>query len=300
MGNENLRGAILMIVSMFLFALEDMFIKMLTADLPYAQVLALVGATGLAAFWVMLLLRGGRLWTRDLVRPVLVIRNLGEVIGAIGIVVALALSELSSTSAILQALPLMIVLGAALFLGEPVGWRRWSAIIIGFIGVLLVVRPGMAGFQPVSMMAFLAVVGLAIRDLATRRIPESVRSDQIAASAFLAILIGALVMWVVMRQPVVMLSWRHLALVGMCMAVGVAGYSLLVAATRAGEASALAPYRYARLVFALFLAFFVFGERPDMLTLIGAAFIVTSGSFTMWREALVRRRNLRAARPCAT
>ncbi|MCJ1899447.1 MULTISPECIES: DMT family transporter [Paracoccus] len=295
MVTENFRGAILMVLSMALFAFEDMFVKLMTMGLPYAQVLAMVGGMGFLAFWASLLRRRRRFWTRQLLHPLLLLRNLGEVVGAIGFTVALALSELSSTSAILQALPLFIVLGAALFLGEPVGWRRCSAIAVGFAGVLLIVRPGFAGFQPVSLMALLAVVALVVRDLATRRIPDSIPSDQIAGSAFLAIMLGGLAMWAVLGQPLARPGAVQLGQLAGCMVVGVGGYALLVAATRIGEASAIAPYRYSRLVFALILAFLVFDERPDLPTLLGAGLIVASGCYTMWREAALRRRRLREA-----
>ncbi len=294
MVSENFRGAILMVISMILFAIEDMFIKLLSQGLPYAQVLTMVGALGFLSFTVMLKLKGGRLWTTDLVRPIVVVRNIGEVIGSIGIVVALALTELSTTSAIMQALPLAIVLGAAL-MGEPVGWRRWSAIIVGFLGVLLVVRPGMEGFQPVSLFALLAVLGLAVRDLATRHVPSSIPSDQLAASAFAAITLAALALGFGLGQHFIMPTLHQWLIMACCMTVGVAGYALLVTATRVGEASALAPYRYARLVFALILAVIVFGEHPDWLTLIGATIIVGSGGYAMWREAQLRNRKLREA-----
>lgn len=294
MVSENFRGAILMVISMILFAIEDMFIKLLSEGLPYAEVLTIIGVLGFLSFATMLKFKGGRLWTRDLVRPIVVVRNIGEMIGSIGIVVALALTELSTTSAIMQALPLAIVMGAAL-MGEPVGWRRWSAIIAGFIGVLLVVRPGMAGFQPVSLFALLAVVGLAARDLATRHVPRQIHSDQLAASAFAAITFAAIVLGVVMGQRFVLPSAMQWLQFAGCMAVGVGGYALLVAATRVGEASALAPYRYARLVFALILAVIIFGERPDWLTLTGALIIVGSGGYAMWRETQLRNRKLRDA-----
>jgi drug/metabolite transporter (DMT)-like permease len=295
MTTENLRGAILMVVSMVLFAFEDMSIKLLSAELPYAQVLGMIGLLGFLCFGLMLKLQGGRMWTHDLLHPVVILRNLAEAGGSIGIVVALALTELSSTSAIMQALPLAIVLGAAAFLHEPVGWRRLSAISIGFLGVLLVIRPGLSGFQPVSLMALLAVMGLAARDIATRCVPAHVPSQQLAASAFLAILIASVLMGLVLGQSPVMPNPRQWLLLLLCITVGVGGYTLLVTSTRLGEASALAPYRYARLIFALILAFAIFGERPDALTLIGAAVIVGSGCYTMWREATLRRRQLRRA-----
>lgn len=295
MVTENFRGAILMVLSMVLFAFEDVFVKLLSTELPFTQVLALVGLLGALCFALLLKLKGGRFWTRDLVQPMALLRSLGEAAGSICFFMALALTDLSSTLAIQQALPLMILLGAALFLGEPVGWRRWSAMIVGFFGVLLVIRPGLDGFQPVSLMALLAVLGLAARDLATRRIPPHIHSDQLATSAFLAVLVSGSLMGLALGHDFAMPTPRQWLLFALCMAVGVGGYALLVAATRLGEASALAPYRYARLVFALILAFLVFDERPDGLTLIGAAIIVASGCYMMWREAVQRRRQLRAA-----
>lgn len=295
MVTENFRGAILMVVSMVLFAFEDMFIKLLADELPFAEVLGIIGLLGFLAFGTMLKLKGGRFLTRDLAAPLVVFRSLAEAIGSVGIVVALALTELSSTSAIMQALPLAIVLGAALFLDEPVGWRRVSAIVVGFVGVLLVIRPGMAGFQPVSLMAVVAVIGLAARDLATRRIPARIHSDQLAALAFLAILIASVLMGWVLGQEFVMPSARQSLLFLACMTVGVGGYALLVTATRLGEASALAPYRYVRLVFALVLAWLVFDEHPDALTRLGAGVIVASGCYMMWRETVLRRRPSKGA-----
>ncbi|WP_231964691.1 DMT family transporter [Paracoccus aminovorans] len=295
MVTENFRGAILMVLSMVLFAFEDVFIKLLSGEMPYTEVLAVVGLLGTLCFVLLLKLKGGRLWTRELVRPIVLLRSLGEAVGSVGFFMALALTDLSSTSAIQQALPLMILMGAALFLREPVGWRRWSAIIVGFLGVLLVIRPGLEGFRPVSLMALLAVLGLAARDLATRRIPPHIRSDQLAASAFFAVFVSGLLMAPVLGHEFVMPTARQWLIFGICMGFGVGGYALLVAATRLGEASALAPYRYTRLVFALILAFIVFDERPDALTLTGAAIIVGSGCYMMLREARLRRRMLREA-----
>ncbi|MTH64439.1 DMT family transporter [Paracoccus shanxieyensis] len=295
MGSENFRAALLMIASMVFFAFEDMFIKLLTAQMPYAQVLGLIGVIGGLSFWAVLRLRGGRLFTRDLCNPALVLRNLGEALGSVLFVSALALGELAPTAAIMQALPLVIVMGAALFLGEPVGWRRWSAIGAGFFGVLLVIRPGIDGFSATSLLALLAVLCFAARDIVTRRVPAHVHSLQLSASAFLGLALVSIPMALVLGQrPVLPDAWQWLQVAG-CLTVGVLGYGLLVSATRLGEASALAPYRYVRLVFALVLALIVFHERPDTLTLLGAAVIVASGAYAMWREALLRRRIRRAA-----
>lgn len=292
---ENLRASGLMVLSMALFALEDMFVKLLSSHLPVGQIVMILGGFGGLVFWALLIARGKRLFTRNLLRPAVIIRNAGEVIGTLGFVSALALTELSSASAILQALPLVIVLGAAVFLRESVGWRRWMAILAGFAGVLLIVKPGAAGFSPLSLLAVVGVIGLALRDLTTRGIPSTVPSNQLSASAFLALVPAGAVLMGLTETAFVPVSLMDVLRFMACVAFGVAGYALLVMATRVGEASVIAPFRYSRLVFALIIAVVVFGERPDAMTLVGSAIIVGSGSYAMWREAIRRRRAARAA-----
>ena len=118
---ENLRGSALMVLAMAGFALEDMFIKRLADDLPVGQILMLLGAGGAVIFGLAALSRGHALLSRDLLTWPVMLRNLGELIGTIGFVTAIALTPLSSASAILQATPLAVTLGAALFLREQVG-----------------------------------------------------------------------------------------------------------------------------------------------------------------------------------
>lgn len=132
----------------------------------------MIGLFGFAWFWALIRLRGERFWTRDPLHPAVALRNAAEAMASVGLVVALALAELSATAAIMLAVPLFITLGAATFLKEPVGWRRGSAIIIGFLGVLMVVRPGLDGFQPITLMAVICAIGLAARDPITRRNPS--------------------------------------------------------------------------------------------------------------------------------
>jgi drug/metabolite transporter (DMT)-like permease len=220
-----------------------------------------------------------------------VLRNIGEIIGAFGFVSALALGELATTSAILQVLPLTLVLGAALFLGEKVGWRRWLSVAIGFAGVLLILRPGTAAFHPSMLLAVMGVAGLTLRDLATRLIPKGVPSDQLSASAYGAMVPAGLVMAALGGGQAVVPDGVQWALLLGTLIFGVLGYTALVTASRVGEASAVAPFRYSRLAFALVVALVVFGERPDLPMLAGAVLIAGAGGYAMWREAGLRRRN---------
>lgn len=288
---DNVRGATLMVLAMFGFAIEDMLIKQMAAGLPVGQVVTIIGAGGAIIFGFIAKSYGDGLWSADTLHPALLIRNVCEIFGTLGFVAAIALTPISTASAILQATPLVVTLGAAMFLGETVGWRRWMAIMIGLFGVLLIIRPGMDAFDAKSLLAVLGVVGLAGRDLATRRIPKTISSRIVAFNAFvISIFTGMILLafgvtgssW---TTPDTIDSFRLVAAIF----VGVVAYYAIVAATRIGDMSIIAPFRYSRLVFALIIGVLAFGESPDTLTLVGAGIIVASGIYTLLREARLSR-----------
>lgn len=281
---ENLRGAALMVLAMLGFAIEDMFIKLLSARLPTWQILAVLGVGAGGFFAVLLRARGETLFPRAALSRLVVLRNLGELVGTLCFVTALALIPLAQASAILQALPLSVTLGAALFLGESVGWRRWAAIGVGFVGVLLVIQPGLAGFDANALFAVAAVAGLTLRDLATRRIPQAMSSFQLSFLAFLTLIPAAGLLALTTGGAGVTPLPRDWLLLAGTVAMGILAYSCIVGAMRQGEISFVTPFRYSRILFALVLGAAVFAERPDALMLTGAVLIVGSGLFTLWRE----------------
>ncbi len=281
---DNLRGAALMTLAMLGFAIEDMFVKLLAGALPTWQIIGALGLGGGLAFAAMTLLRGQPLWMRGYLSGPMLLRSLGELVGTIGFVSAIVLTPISSASAILQATPLAVTLGAALFLAEPVGWRRWSAILVGFVGVLLIIRPGMEAFDPLSLFAVMGVVGLAVRDLATRRVSPAISSFQVSFLAFLTLLPAAWFMSLFSPQATVLPSLHQWGLIAGAVLLGVAAYYAIVAAMRVGDVSFVTPFRYSRLIFALIVGVVVFGESPDLPMLIGSAIIVASGIYTVWRE----------------
>jgi drug/metabolite transporter (DMT)-like permease len=285
---DNLRGSVLMVLAMAGFALEDLFIKRLAGAMPVGQIVMVLGLGGAVIFAAICAGQGRRLFTRDLLaRPVL-LRNAGEMGGTMCFVTAIALTPLSEASAILQATPLAVTLGAALFLAEPVGWRRWSAILVGFAGVMMVVRPGAESFAPASLFAVGAVIGLALRDLATRAVPAAISSMQLSAYAFATLVPTGAILLALGEGPVVPggVQMRDL---GLALACAVAAYYAIVAAMRVGEVAVVTPFRYTRLVFALVIGVLVFAERPDGWTITGAAVIVVSGLYTLMREARLGR-----------
>ncbi|MEH6393170.1 MAG: DMT family transporter [Sulfitobacter sp.] len=287
---DNLRGALIMVLSMLGFAIEDMFIKLMGSDIPVGQIIFLLGVGGAVCYGGLMRFRGEPLLDRGVLTLPILLRATGEIIGTLGFVSAIVLTPISSASAILQATPLVVTLGAALFLGDPVGWRRWSAILVGMFGVLLVIRPGMESFQILSLLAVLGVLGLSLRDLATRRVPKSTSSFQLSFLAFLALVPASLAFMLGTGTAFVAMTGVQWVFMLSALTFGMVAYYGIVAAMRIGEISFVTPFRYSRLLFAMVVGITVFQERPDMLTYVGATIIVASGIYTVWRERKVKQR----------
>jgi len=285
---DNMRGSILMVAAMAGFAIEDMFIKAASKALPVGLILILFGLGGMIGFILLTLRRGEPLFHPALLSRPLILKAVFEVLGRLGYTLALALTPLSSASAILQATPLVVVAGAALVFGEKVGWRRWLAILVGFAGVMVILRPGASGFEAASLCAVLGTLGFAGRDLATRAAPKVLSNVQLGIYGFLALIPTGAVMLAfsggaVMPQAT---DWGYLA--GATL-FGVAAYYWLTSAMRIGDVSVVTPFRYTRLVFAIILGTLVFAERPDAATLIGSAIVIASGLYTLMRERRLAR-----------
>jgi drug/metabolite transporter (DMT)-like permease len=284
----NLRGILLMVAAMAGFAVEDALIKAAAATVPVGQILLLLGIGGTAVFGTLARLQGARLVTRVvLTRPVMV-RNATEMLGTMAFITAIAMSPLSTVSAILQATPLAVTLGAALFLGAEVGWRRWTAILVGFAGVLIIVRPGAAGVDTGAILAVFGVFMLAARDLATRATPASVPSTVIATYGFASVIPAGAILLAVSGGALVP-ETRALLLIAAALTIGVFAYYGIIAAMRLGEIAVVTPFRYSRLVFAVAIGMAFFGERPDLYTYLGAALIIGSGLYSLLRERRLAR-----------
>lgn len=281
---QTLRAILAMVGAMAAFALCDTCIKLATATLPPGQVLAVIGATAGALFALQTWRRGQPVWTRRFLHPVILLRNAAEVTGTIGFVVALSYVPLALATAVQQATPLAITLGAALVLGERVGPWRWGAVAAGFAGVLLIVRPGFAGFDVYALWALLPVVSLTVRDLTTRFLPPGTGTPLLAAWAFLSFVPTGLAMLPFGggTAPIGQTEALYLGGASLC---AMLGYTLITASLRAGDVSAVAPYRYTRMAFALLIATVFLGERPDIPMLAGLVLIVGAGLVVLWREA---------------
>ncbi len=273
-----------MTLAMAAFAVEDMFIKSATTRLAVGEVLMLFGLGGMICFMVLTRAAGQRIWHRAVISPLLLMKAGFEVVGRLGYTLGIALTPLSNASAILQATPLVVVAGAALFFRERVGPRRWAAIGLGFVGVLVILRPGMEGFVPAALWTVLGLLGFAGRDLTTRAAPKVLSNFQLGIYGFAALIPTGAIILAFSGAPALPES-RTLLLIGGAVLFGVSAYWALTAAMRIGEVSVVTPFRYTRLIFALIMGVLVFGERPDLATLAGAGLIIASGIYTLLRGA---------------
>jgi S-adenosylmethionine uptake transporter len=285
--SPNLQGALLMMASMAAFTFNDTLVKLTDGAVPLFQLLALRGI--LATLLIYALARGlGRLrW--DLSRRdwgLVAIRSGAEIGAAYFFLTALLNMPLANVTAILQVLPLTVTLGAALFFGETVGWRRWSAIAVGFCGMLLVIQPGTDGFTGWSLYALVAVGFVTLRDLSTRRMSPTVPPLTVTFFAALSVMLFSLV--VAVPQGWTPVSPRDSALIAGSAVFNLGGYVFSVLVMRVGEIAVVAPFRYTSLVWALLLGFVVFGDWPGPLVLLGAGLIAATGLFTLYRETRAR------------
>jgi drug/metabolite transporter (DMT)-like permease len=291
--SENVTGILLMLAAMALFAVEDLFLKWAASGLPLGQIILVSGALGAPVFMVMAWRKGQGIFVKDALHPAVIVRNTGEIIGTASFVAALAVVPLGTVAAVLQAMPLAVTMGAALIFGDKVGWRRWTAISVGFAGVILVIRPGAEAFQPEALLVLVTVAGMSLRDLAARRIPARVTTAQVSAWGLMAVTLLGAAMLAISGGARGTSGWETAILFG-AVVFGTAGYWAVTAATRTGEVAVVAPFRYSRLVFSMSLGVIFLAERPDALTLCGAALIVGSGLYAFARERARKRASLLA------
>ncbi|WP_284165900.1 DMT family transporter [Frigidibacter sp. SD6-1] len=287
--SDNLRGAALMCAAMVAFTVNDTFMKAATVDLPVLQAIAMRGVVT-SLFLLAIAWRAGAFatWPGRTDRFWLAMRTLGEVLGTLTFLFALKHMPIANLSAILQSLPLAVTLAAAVFLGTPVGWRRLTAILIGFAGVMMIIRPGTEAFDRWSLLGVVSVACVVLRDISTRKLSASVPSPLVALAA--AVSVGLSAGLALPFTGIVPVSAVQAAQVAGAAAFLIVGYLTVVMTMRVGDISVIAPFRYVSLVAAIGLGWAVFGQFPDRWTLAGSAIVVATGIYAFLRERrLVQR-----------
>jgi drug/metabolite transporter (DMT)-like permease len=286
--NTNLRAALFMALAMFGFTANDAIVKGFANDLNLGQIMLVRGVFATALIAALAWQRGALARPAFAFNSMVALRAACEVGSTLFFLAALAHMPIANISAVLQSLPLAVTMGAALFFGEPVRWRRWLAIIVGFAGVVVIVRPGLEGFNVYSVSALGCVAFAAARDLMTRQIPEAVPSLLVSTvTAGLVTLCGALL--VVPLGGWAPVGAYEIASMAAAAALLLIGYQFIILAMRSGEIAFVAPYRYTALLWAILFGMLLFGEWPDSAMLAGAALVVGSGLYSLYRERKVGR-----------
>lgn len=287
---DNLKAILLMIATMAGFSLEDYFIKVAADEVPIGQILVILGVFGTVANYAVARFAGRGLLSRELLAPTLLMRNVAEITAMATGVTALTLIPLSLASSVLQAAPLIVTVGAALFLGEHVGWRRWTATLVGLAGVLLVLKPDASGFQPAVLLSVVATICIAARDLVTRITPKSVATLQLTFWGYALTIPGGLILTLVLDETWIAPSAVAWVQISAAAVLGIIFYFALTIALRIGEASVVVPFRYTRLIFTFALGILLLDEVVSFWMLVGLGLIVSSGLYTLIREANVSRK----------
>lgn len=285
--SPNMRGILAMLVSSMGFILNDALIKLAAEELPQGEAIFIRGFFGIVLMTGAAWYTGALANFRQVLHPAVMLRVFAETAATLFYLAALFRIPIANSTAILQVLPLLVTAGAAIFLREVVGLRRWTAIAIGFSGVLLIVRPGLEGFTIWSLSAFVGVCFMALRDLATRRIPAHVPTFAVALASILGttIVLGPAMkpfeVWVVPSA----ITLAYLAGAAFFILIG---FVSVIIAMRSGEISVIAPFRYSIVIWAIGLGIVIWGDYPDLPTLAGLAILIATGSYTFLRERKAR------------
>lgn len=281
---HNLSGIAWMIASMAAFAIEDAFLKTVTKQVPVGQVLMIFGLGGLCVFAVMARRVGTPLFQAQVLTRNMLFRAVFEFFGRLFYILAIALTPMSTATAILQSAPLFVVIGARIFLREKVEGQNWIAILLGLLGVMIILRPSSDDFSALSLLAVVGTLGFVGRDLLSRTAPPALTKEVLGFYGFstMAIAGASFALWD--GKAFVSLGWTQGLMLGAALVAGVFGYTALMTAMRTGSIGAVTPYRYSRLLFGISIGVLVFGEQLDAPMLLGCAVVIGAGLFIGWQN----------------
>ena len=285
---QPLRAGLYMVIAMACFILNDTCIKAIGTSLPLGEIISIRGLLSVLVIAVICVQQGVLGSMPSLFMPNVMARSLLDVAGTFMFLTALLHMPIANLTAILQSVPLAVVLVSVIFLKEKVGLRRTAAILAGFIGVLLIVRPAPSTFTIYEVLALGIVFILAFRDLITKRIPAHIPTFIIALANACFVALGGIVFSLYQGfQNVELWQFGLLCAAAILLATG---YMFMVATLRLGDLSATAPFRYSNVLFAIILGMVVFREYPDAVSYAGMALIIAAGIYAAHREAILNRK----------
>lgn len=272
---RNLHGIRCMVLSMAAYIVNDTLVKVVSESLPSGQLIFVRGLFATVAVLLWMRLTGTTLRWRELADPWVALRAGVDALASVTYLISLFHMPIANATAINMATPLVITLLAGPLLGERVSARQWLLIGAGFAGVLLVAQPGLEGFNVYAWLCVFATVLNAVRDLIVRRIAAGVSSAGITLST--AVAATALAGLMTLPEGWTPMTGAQLGLLAAAAMFLATGYAFTVAATRAGDLSVVAPFRYTALVLAVLLGWLVWGDVPNVLAWIGIALVVGTG-----------------------
>ena len=283
--NANLKSIILMIIGMGCLTLCDLLIKIASQTLPLGLVMIVFGIGSITVFLGLMRTKGEFVRLSPFTNPVVVLRNIGDLIAINGMCLALVFVPISTIGAVIQTVPLMVTAAAALFLGEQVGARRWLAIVIGFLGTLFVIQPGAATFDITTTLVLIAAMGMALRDITTKLVRENFSTLLLSSyTSVLFIISGSILLSISGGASVPDIGM--VAILAAMIASGSLGFFFTTKAVRLGDVSVVIPFRYTRILFSLAAGILILSEQVDAVMLFGSALTILSGLY-IWRREIV-------------
>jgi drug/metabolite transporter (DMT)-like permease len=286
---ENLRGILAISAANLLFLINDTLIKLASPVMPLGEILFFRGLFASALLLPIVIAAGVHKYVHTLWNVSLAFRTVAEVFAAILFILALFHIPIANINAILQVVPLMVTACAALFLGETVGWRRWAAIAVGFLGVMIVIRPGLEGFDAWSLVALGSMIFITVRDLTTRTMPRGIPTLLVAMTTAVAVCLSGPVFGLATGETWVAPDAETLPLLFGAALFLIFGYLFAVDFMRHGDIAVVAPFRYVVVLWAIIVGYIVWGEVPDAWMIAGTSLVILSGIYTIHRERRIAR-----------
>jgi len=281
--SDTMKAVMLMIASMLAFTLVDSLVKLLSAHMSVGQILSIFGAGTAGCFAMLARSQRQRIFSSAYLHPALAVRCFGEIVGGSCLVIALANTSLSAVTALIQFVPLLLTAMAMVMLGERRTMARIIAVLAGFAGTIIIIRPTVEGFDLYLLAGFFAAVGLALRDLSVRLMPPEMPIAGLSFYGGVAVASTGLVMMMLDGGGTMPSGWPFFYAVIMVM-LAAAGLWGIALSLRLADISAISPFRYSRIIFGMVIGIMVFSEQIDSFMIAGSALILGAGLFSWYTE----------------